>query len=178
MHGRLADLVVAGQYDSNDPESFISKNFAETLVVNTGRPILFLPYSGVFQDVGRHVLIGWNASQYATRSIHDAMPFLRHARQVEIACVRGRGDPTPEIHGPGTDIGTTLARNEVRATLRDIVEHVDRPICDVLLSEAQRIGADLIAMGGYGHTRWRDVVLGGVTRDMLRAMPLPVLMSH
>lgn len=183
--GRCADLVIAGQDDPNDPETYIADHFAETLVLTCGRPVLLVPYTGVFPDVGGNVLIAWDASREASRAAHDALPFLRQARQVTVVSIDAMNGEAPDSRIPGADIAAALARHDVPVTVRDIDTPPDAPpgapdtpTGSVLLSTAERIGASLIVMGGYGHARWQEVVLGGVTRTMLRSMTLPVLMSH
>ncbi|MEZ2354647.1 universal stress protein [Caballeronia sp. RCC_10] len=175
---RCADLVIAGQPDPNDPEAYVADHFAETLVMSSGRPVLLLPYAGVFANLGDNVLIGWDASREASRALYDALPFLQRARQVTIVSVNAK---TGRVHGSrasGADIASTLARHDLRVTVRDIEARADVPAGNVLLSEAERTGANLLVMGGYGHAHWQEVLLGGATRTLLRSMTVPVLMSH
>ncbi|KAK45597.1 universal stress protein UspA [Caballeronia jiangsuensis] len=180
-HGRCADLVMAGQDDPNDPETYIADHFAETLVMTAGRPLLLLPYSGVFPTVGDNILVAWNGSREATRAVHDALPFLREARQVTLVSIDAMRREQAGARIPGADIASTLARLGVRLTVREtdgIDEPADTSVGDLLISDAQSVGANLIVMGGYTHARWQEVVLGGATRSMLRSMTMPVLMSH
>lgn len=176
--GRCADLVIAGQPDPNDPEAYVADHFAETLVMTSGRPVLLLPYAGVFANVGDDVLLAWDASREASRAAYDALPFLQRAKQVTVVSVNAVTDRIAGTRIPGADIASTLARHDVRVTVRDIDEHADVPVGNVLLSEAERSGARLLVMGGCGHARWQEVLLGGATRTLLRSMTLPVLMSH
>lgn len=179
--GRCADLVIAGQDDPNDPETYIADHFAETLVMTAGRPLLLLPYSGVFPNVGDNILLAWNGSREATRAVHDALPFLREARQVTLVSIDAKKREQAGARIPGADIALTLARHDVRVTVREtggVDEPADASVGDLLISEALSVGANLIVMGGYGHARWQEVVLGGATRTMLRSMTMPVLMSH
>ncbi|SAK87094.1 universal stress protein family protein [Caballeronia calidae] len=176
--GRCADLIIAGQDDPNDPETYIADHFAESLVMTAGRPLLLLPYSGVFPNVGSHVLVAWDGSREATRAMHDALPFLKEARQVTLVTIGVMKGEQPGGRIPGADIASTLARHDVRVTVRETDKASDSSVGDALLSEARSVGANLIVMGGYGHARWQEVVLGGATRTMLHAMTMPVLMSH
>ncbi|MFM0326553.1 universal stress protein [Caballeronia glebae] len=179
--GRCADLVIAGQDDPNDPETYIADHFAETLVMTAGRPLLLLPYSGVFPNVGDNILVAWNASREATRAVHDALPFLRDARHVTLVSIDAMKREQAGARIPGADIASTLARHGVHVTVRETdaaVETSDASVGDALISEAQSVGANLIVMGAYGHARWQEVVLGGATRTLLRSMTMPVLMSH
>ena len=179
--GRCADLVIAGQDDPNDPETYIADHFAETLVMTTGRPLLLLPYSGVFPNMGDNVLVAWNASREAARAVHDALPFLGKARHVTLVSIDAIKSEQAGARISGPDIASTLARHGVRMTVREADptdETADTPVGDALISEARSVGAKLIVMGGYGHARWQEVLLGGASRTMLRSMPVPVLMSH
>src|SRR5262245_2086876 len=172
LSARYADLVVVGQPEPGDG---LAKAFAGELVLSVGRPVLFVPYAGRFPEVGKRVLVAWNASREATRAVSDALPLLRRAQSVELVAF----DPGSADHGemPAADVALYLARHGVKATAaRQSAPQLD--IGSQILSRAADTSADLIVMGGYGHSRLRELVLGGVTRSMLEAMTVPVLMSH
>ena len=172
LSARYADLVVAGQPEPGDGAA---KAFAGELVLSVGRPVLFVPYVGRFPSVGKRVLVAWNASREAARAVSDALPFLARAESVELVAF----DPGSADHGelPSADVALYLARHGVKASAaRQSAPGLD--IGSQVLSRAADDGADLIVMGGYGHSRLRELVLGGVTRTMLEAMTVPVLMSH
>jgi nucleotide-binding universal stress UspA family protein len=174
IHARYADLVVIGQPHAADA-SGVEPDFAERLLLSGGRPLLIVPYAGEFGDVGKRALVAWNASREAARAVTDAIPLLREAQGVQIVAF----DPEGAAHGeiPGADIGLYLARHGIKVT----VSQQTAPDVDVgnqLLSRAAELGSDLIVMGGYGHSRLRELVLGGVTRTLLGSMTVPVLMSH
>jgi nucleotide-binding universal stress UspA family protein len=175
---RCADLVVAGQDDPNDPESFIADHFPETLVMSAGRPVLFIPYVGVFPTLGTNVMVAWNGSREAIRAVHDALPLLQRAKEATIVTLNGlRGEPRGS-RIPGADIALVLARHGVKAEVVELDGGDDGPLGDMLLSRASQLGADLVVMGAYGHSRWQELVMGGATRSMLQSMTMPVLMSH
>jgi nucleotide-binding universal stress UspA family protein len=175
LSARYADLVVAAQPEPQDAAE--TRFLAEELALSVGRPVLFVPYAGRFAAAGKRVLIAWDGGREAARAVSDALPFLERAEAVEVAVFdaeRGRRD-----HGeqPGADIGLYLARHGVKVT----VHRQSGAGFDVgaqILSRAADTGSDLIVMGAYGHSRVRELVLGGVTRSMLEAMTVPVLMSH
>ena len=172
LSARYTDLVVAGQPQRDDP---LAMGFAGELVLSAGRPVLFVPYAGRFDDAGKRVLVAWNASREATRAVSDALPFLTRAEGVEVVAF----DPRAGQHGevPGADLALFLARHGVKASAaRQRAPDID--VGSQLLSRAADTGADLIVMGGYGHSRLRELVLGGATRTLLEAMTVPVLMSH
>ena len=171
--GRRFDLVVVGQpeRDKSTPEQIVD----ESVLFETGRPIVFVPFihnGGVTLD---RIMACWDGSRAAARAVADALPFLKKAKQVEIVIVSDKPGRNNEV--PGADLGQHLARHGLRIDLKNIVSpEIDVP--STLLSHAADSSADMIVMGGYGHSRLREFVLGGVTRAMLESMTVPVLMSH
>lgn len=181
MHGRYVDLIVLGQPDPDDPQSPLFRPLPEEVAFAVGRPILVVPYAGSWTDIGRRVLVGWDASREATRAVNDAMPLLVEAQSVTVLAIDPSGVPGGARGGhgevPGADIGLHLARHGVRAT----VERTNSGgigAGNTLLSRASDLGADLLVMGAYGHSRARELLLGGATRTVLASMTLPVLMAH
>ncbi|MFM0514077.1 universal stress protein [Paraburkholderia sp. RL17-373-BIF-A] len=176
-HGRCADLIIASQDDPHDPESYVGDYFPENLIMSAGRPVLLVPYAGSVTSPGAHVMVAWDGGREATRAVHDALPFMRAAKTTTVLTVNGaRGEPRPRI--PGADIATLIARHGVKVEVKDIEAGAGASIGDTLLSAASGLGADLLVMGGYGHARWRELVMGGATRTVLQSMTVPVLMSH
>lgn len=174
LHGRYADLIVIGQA-SGDDGSNLRQDFPEMLLMVAGRPLLIVPYAGRFSTVGERILVCWSATRESTRAVTDALPFLRLAREVHVATF----NPKRGAHGdvPGADIGLYLARHGVKVEVSEY-RTKDSDVGSQILSRAMDIGSDLIVMGGYGHSRVRQLLLGGVSRTMLEAMTVPVLMSH
>ncbi|HLE67398.1 MAG TPA: universal stress protein [Burkholderiales bacterium] len=176
LNARYADLVVIGQHEPGN-SSGVTPDFAEELVLSAGRPVLLVPYAGHFAQVGRRVLVAWNAGQEAARAVTDALPLLARASMVQVVAFNpGKGEAD---HGdiPGADIGLVLARHGVKVSVaQQQSDEVD--IGNQLLSRAADMEADLIVMGAYGHSRVRELVLGGVTRTLLDTMTVPALMSH
>jgi nucleotide-binding universal stress UspA family protein len=123
------------------------------------------------------VLIGWNASREATRAVSDAMPLLSAADVVTVLTIDAREGPDAHGELPGADISLHLTRHGVKAEIERTVS-AGIPVGDVLLSRAADLGADLLVIGAYGHSRVRELLLGGATRSILHSMTLPVLMSH
>jgi nucleotide-binding universal stress UspA family protein len=175
--GRCADLIIAGQHDPRDAESYIGDHFPENVVMSAGRPVLLVPYTGNVASPGTHVMVAWDGSREAARAVHDALPFLRRAKITTVVTVNGALDePRPRI--PGADIATLIARHGVNVEIKNIDADAGTSAGDMLLSEASGLGADLLVMGAYGHARWQELVMGGATRTALQSMTLPVLMSH
>ena len=173
-HARYADLTVMGQWDEDDPSS--DRELPTTVATMTGRPVLIVPRTGRYEEVGKRVLVCWNASREATRAVTDALPILQLADQVTVLAVNPDGGPE---HGevPSADISHYLARHGVSAEAsRTYAENID--VADTILSRASDLGCDLIVMGAYGHSRTREWIFGGVTRSIMRTMTRPVLISH
>jgi nucleotide-binding universal stress UspA family protein len=174
--GRLArcfDLAVVAQAE---PEQLPDRDLiVEAALFGSGRPVLIVPY---IQQEGfklDHVTACWDGSRHAARAIADAMPFLTRAGAVEIVVVADDGGKIDEIDG--ADIAHHLARHGLKVELHRIVAG-DLDIANTILSHAADAGTDLIVMGGYGHARLREFVLGGATRGILRSMTVPTLMAH
>ena len=174
LHARYADLIVIGQADAAY-NSYMPADFPERLVLAAGRPVLIVPAVGSFSSIGSRILVAWNPSREATRAVTDAIPLLRLAGNVHVMAV----NPKLGEHGAvaGADIGLYLARHGVRVEVKsDRGAEID--VGNELLSRAADLDADLIVMGGYGHSRLKEWVLGGATRTILKSMTVPVLMSH
>ena len=139
--------------------------------------ILVVPYAGRFEAVGKRVVIAWNSSREAARAVHDAMPLLAAAEAVTVLTIDAREGPHGHGEMPGADISLHLARHGVKVQIEHTVSG-DLPIGEVLLSRLADLAADLLVMGAYGHSRMRELLLGGATRSLLRSMTVPVLMSH
>jgi nucleotide-binding universal stress UspA family protein len=176
LHARYADLLILGQTNPDDADSLVPPGFPGQAMLASGRPVLFIPYAGNFPQIGSRALVAWDASREAARAVTDSLPFLQRAKKVTVLAVNPAGDGR---HGeqPGADIALFLARHGVR------VEASENHSGDVdvgawLLSRAFDLQADLIVMGGYGHSRMRELAFGGVTRTLLGEMTAPVLMSH
>lgn len=173
LHARYADLAVVARTDKDAPDGMAVT--AEDLALDGGRPVLMVP-PGAAPSVGRNVVLAWKPAREAVRAINDAIPLLEPGARVTVLVVDPRD--TPE-HGqePGADIAAHLARHGFVVTV-EVALSGDLDVTGTLLRRATELGADLLVMGAYGHSRLRERVLGGVTRDLLRIAPLPVLISH
>lgn len=176
-HGRYADLIVLGQNDPDEPSTGSAARVPEQVPLSSGKPCLIVPYKPCPPSFGEHVLVCWDGSREASRAVADALPLLRAAKQVTVAQIKAAtGDP----FAGGLDLAafsTHLARHGIKLQVRTEAAE-GRTVAQALLSMAQSLGADLMVMGAYGHTRLRELVMGGVTRDILVQMTVPVLMSH
>jgi nucleotide-binding universal stress UspA family protein len=170
---RRFDLSVIAQARPDQPA--LDRLIVEAALFDSGRPVLIVPY---IQRTGlrlERVLVGWDGSRTAARAVADAMPLLVRARATEIVIVAGEAAKSDEI--PGADIAHHLARHGVKAEVNRIIS-VDTDVANTILSHAADVSADFLVMGGYGHSRLREFVLGGATRGILSSMTIPTLMSH
>ena len=173
---RHADLAILGQPEPDEP-SGTGMRLVEAALLGSGRPILVVPWIGAAGLPPRRVLAAWDGSAPAARALGDALPLLRRAERVSLVVV------DPERLGgrvgeqPGADMATHLARHGVRVEVQ-AVPSGGLATADVLLDLAADTGADLLVMGGYGHSRLRELAFGGTTRDVLARMTAPVLLAR
>lgn len=172
LQARYADLVVLSQYDRDDPVARVDPKLQAFVLLNSACPLLVVPHAGAAAVGGAHALVAWDESLQASRAAAGAVPLLRRARKVTLAMINAADRPQLA----GTDIALCLARHGVNVEVRSQESTLDAG--PALLALADELGADLMVMGGYGHTRVREVLLGGVTHDVLESMTIPVLMSH
>ncbi len=170
---RRFDLSIVGQAE---PESSAAEEIiAEAALFESGRPVILVPYIQKAPLKLDRVMLCWDGSRAAARAIADAMPLLKRAGRVEVVIVSNERGKKDEIEG--ADMGGHLARHGLNVEVkRTALGDID--VADVILSYASDAGSDFIVMGGYGHSRLREFVLGGVTRSILRTMTAAVLMSH
>ncbi len=174
LQARHSDIVVMGQEDENDPLS-LSREVIEEVLLAAGRPLMLIPYVGVQRPIGGTVAIAWDGGREATRAVNDALPLLTRADKV-IVMVANKGKRLDD-RDPGSDIALHLARHGVKVDVQQLTAK-DITIGDAILDRLSDTGADLLVMGGYGHSRTRELVLGGVTLKILQQMTVPVLMAH
>jgi len=175
---RMADLVVLGQADPDHPLPPSVRTLIEDVLMIAGRPLLLVPYAGTFDTIGTNVLVGWRDTKEAARAVHDALLLIAPNATVTVLTVE-RGAPGVEPREmPGAEVAAHLARHGLTATAARTATDGSITDADALLSYASDIGADLMVVGGYGHSRARELVLGGVSRGLLQHMTAPLLMSH
>ncbi|NDV87871.1 universal stress protein [Aurantimonas aggregata] len=172
-HVRCADLVVTGQPEGG---AWRGGDLLTEILLDSGRPILFVPYAGTFEQLGDRVLIAWNGGREAARAAFDAAPLLQAARQVRVLMIDApRGASSGPA--PANDLAVALARHGIQIEAAR-TKSGDVAAGDVLLNDISDWGADLLVMGCYGHSRFRELLFGGVTRHILEHMTVPVLMSR
>ncbi|WP_029354230.1 universal stress protein [Bosea sp. 117] len=171
---RLYDLAVVGQ---PDPEKMGSEEVvAEAVLFDSGRPVLLVPLKQSRPFSAQRILVAWDGGRAAARAIAEATPLFAQADLVE-AVVVDTGKSKPGAL-PGADLARHLARHGKQVELRRLVPGSGESVSEVILKEIASRDIDLVVMGGYGHSRLREFVLGGVTRDMLDRMTVPVLLAH
>jgi nucleotide-binding universal stress UspA family protein len=174
--GRLArsfDLSVIRQAEPNKAEQEVP--IIEGALFESGRSVIVVPYVQTQGAKFNCVMIGWDGSRTAARAIGDAMPVLKRAKMIEVFTVVA--GPTKNTELPGIDIGQHLSRHGLKVEVKRIPA-VGINVPEAILSHAADISADFMVMGGYGHSRLREYVLGGATRGILSSMTLPTLMSN
>jgi nucleotide-binding universal stress UspA family protein len=176
LFGRAArrfDLAVVGQ--ARPREGASEELLIEGALFESGRPVVVVPHVQTQGVTLERVLVCWDGSRPATRAIADGMPFLRRAKAIDIVAVSGERGKGSEL--VGTNMARHLARHDLAVELKRVsAGDVDVP--SAIAAYAADIGADFMIMGGYGHSRLREFILGGVTRTVLSSSTIPVLMSH
>jgi nucleotide-binding universal stress UspA family protein len=170
---RAADIILAPQLPKSES---IGVHELEEVVLAAGRPVIALPAGWSDKSLGARAVVAWDGGREATRAVFDALPILLGAEAVKIVSVQGViSDPVRQFT-PGDDIAATLSRHgipvetaSVRSTHSSVKEELD--------AQAVDFGATLTVMGCYGHSRFRERILGGVSRDMLKEVSAPLLLS-
>ena len=171
---KIADLTILGQPSR---ESRTNGFRPQDIVMDTARPILVIPYAGTFETVGRRALIAWDGTREAVRAVNDALPLLTAAEAVTAIFV-GAQETSLDRQRPSLDrLVLHLHRHGITASAEQTLQG-GLAVSDVLLSRAADLAADLIVAGAYHHSQLREALIGGVSRDLLGHMTVPVLMSH
>lgn len=174
-HGRWSDLVVLGQSDKKDAGRSVPIDFPQRVFMEIGRPVLLLPRVGPLKTLGSRVMVAWSDTRESARALADAMPLLQAAQEVVVLNI-DRPDEAGVSRLELNDLQHALRRHGVPAECLQASTHEDYG--DTLLLRALGYGADLLVMGGFGHARWAELALGGVTRTVLNSAAMPVLLSR
>ena len=177
-HSKYADLMLLGQDQPDDPDN-ASYGLADALLFEGGCACLIVPHSGKLSAPGKRILLTWNASREAARALREAMPFLGRAEQVVVLSSEPEQDDASIARGhPHAD---ELARYLNLHGIDSVSSGISDPNVspsDAIAGQAADMNADLIVMGAYGHARLREIILGGVTRDLLKLSTVPLLLAH
>jgi nucleotide-binding universal stress UspA family protein len=177
VHARYADLAVIASCADNPADAAIVRSYFSALLFESGRPVLVVPPNYRLSLPLRHAVVAWRPTREAARAVHDAMPLLRAAQSVDVLEVGSAEASRDDGAQPGADIAAHLARHGLKVR---VVLHEPRgeSVTMALLQHCRQTDAQLLVAGGYGHSRFAEWVLGGVTRELLMFAHLPVLFAH
>lgn len=174
---KSVDLTIMGQRPPSSGSDGAARYRPEDIVIAAGRPVLVVPYAGIFDTVGKRILVAWDGTREAIRALNDALPLLANAETVTVMFV-GTTERDLEQYFPALErIVRHLQRHGINATAEETLRS-GLAVSDVLLSRAADLAADMIVAGGYHHSQLRETLIGGVSREFLQHMTVPVLMSH
>ncbi len=176
VHARYADIAVMTR-PLEGHEGDMHMETVEGVLFHSGRPVLIAPPGWTGAAIGKRVIVAWDASREATRALADAAPLLAKAEAITIVTI----DAKPKMFGHGDQPGANIAAHLARRGLKADVKNVDgmgRSPAATIMEEAAQLGADLVVMGAYAHSRLREMMFGGATRDLLRTASAPLLMAH
>ena len=174
-HGRAADLIMVSQI-VEDQLANIEPGLVERVVMESGRPVLIIPQKGTLEEI-KSVVVGFNATREATRALFDGLPLLRSAKEVRVVWVDPNQERSVAGEVPGAEAAATLARHGVRATAEGLAAGGINA-GEALLQHVNDLGAELLVMGAYAHSRMREYIFGGASQHVLAHAKVPVLMSH
>lgn len=175
-YARYTDLLVLGQDQSDDPDN-ISEALADHLVIEGGAPCLVIPYIGTRKNLGKRILVAWNESRESARALKDALPLLKHADIVKILFIKPESHHQEHTATQEKVIISYLADHGISAKVSICIDnHLDPG--NTILSQTVENDIDLVVMGAFGHSRLREIILGGATRHLLEEMTAPIFISH
>lgn len=176
LHAHAADLVIVPEAD---PSWHLTHIFdvADAAIMESGRPFLVVPNAGVIKGNPHSVIVAWNSRRESTRAAFDAIPLMQKAAAAEVVWVDARSAGMKAGDLPSSELAAALSRHGIACEAK-VIPAADGRVGDALMHYAKTSNADLLVMGAYGHSRLREFVLGGATRDVLRDMSVPVLFSH
>jgi nucleotide-binding universal stress UspA family protein len=175
-HARYADLCILGPGQQGDGTS-VGYDFSEKLLF-AGRPLVFVPSFGPFKTLGRHIVVGWNESGPATRAVSDALPLIERAERTTVITIESADFVDGDAARAADQLVQHLKRHSDSVGAVKLKDVPARSIADALQAEAATLGGDLIVTGAYGHLKFWENLVGGVTRDLLARMSFPIFMSH
>jgi len=166
------DVVLVARPAADD---YVMPGLVESLIFESGRPVLLVDSDHAKPASFERIVIAWDGSARAARAVWDALPLLKRAQSVEIVSVKDDKDLSKAI--PGSELAPALARHGIKVTVTDLSRNGDTA-GNAIKSHVGLVRADLLVMGAFGHNRWRELILGGVTEDLIRSANVPVLMSR
>ncbi|MDF1527665.1 MAG: universal stress protein, partial [Sedimenticola sp.] len=172
-----ADMIIVGQHDHKNADGSVPEDMPELLVLETGRPVLIIPYAGDFKTVGKKVVVAWTPGRESVRALNDALPLMSAAKKVKVVAINPKKKSKKEIGVTAEQAAAHIARHGIKTESDQFsTRGVDEG--NLILNTLSDERADLLVMGAYGHHRFRELILGGVTQKVFENMTTPVLMSH
>ncbi|MGO8777434.1 MAG: universal stress protein [Rhodomicrobium sp.] len=175
QQGRSVDLIVCGKPSDEVPDAW--SDFAETAIMRSGRPVLIVPPGTSVKQIGNHVVIAWNDTREAARAVFDSIDLIRDAATVRVVTCIENEKERAAAEAYGTPLVATLARHGIHAIF-EVSYATGSTTGEVILGKLVDEGCDLLIMGGYSRSRFREMIFGGVSRDILRDTWVPTLVSH
>ena len=177
-HSKYSDLLLLGQDQPDDPDN-ASYGLADSLLFEGACACIVVPHSGKLSTPGKRVLLTWNASRESARALREALPLLSRAETVVVLSSEpDDGDSSTAGGHPHARELTKFLKSHGIEAISSGISDPDMSVTDAIIGQAADMNADLIVMGAYGHTRLREIILGGVTRDLLKQAPMPLLLAH
>ncbi len=174
---RHADLVILGQHDPDGGNGETPEDLVEHVLLECGRPVLVMPYAGIFYQTGTRILMGWNGTREATRALNDAMPLIETCEALHLLSVSPPRDLTTPMEETHAQLLHHLKVHGVEAEAHREPK-TDQSVANMLVSRVTDYGCDLLVLGGYGHYGFPMILRGGVTRGLLQQITVPTLLSH
>lgn len=174
---RYADLAVMAAPKRGADDHAVARAFFSSMLFESGRPVLVIPPDHPVELPMRHVVVAWKPCRESTRALHDALPMIAGAASIDVVTVDPEVSDKEHGEDPGVDIATHLARHDLQVNVVNLPRS-GQTVATALLRHAAATEAQLLIAGGYGHSRLREWVLGGTTRELLQAIHLPILFSH
>lgn len=175
---RNSDVAILGQHDPNNTLGETPEDLVEHVLLDSARPVLVIPYAGLFHDIGTRVLVGWNGTREATRALNDGMPLIANAEEVRLLTVQPPRNMTKPFEEKQRRLMDHLRIHGIAPLLLREPKSGDMSIANLLVSRITDYGCDLLVLGGYGHYGFPAVLRGGVTRSLLKQTTVPTLLSH
>ena len=175
QQGRAVDLIVCGKASDEVPDAW--SDFAETALMRSGRPVLIVPSGAAAKPVGTHAVIAWNGTREAARAVFDSLGLIQDAASVRAITLIDSEEQRAAAEANGAPLVAALARHGIKATF-EVSYTAGGSTGEAILAKLLDNGCDLLIMGGYSHSRFREMLFGGVSRDILRNTWVPTLVSH
>jgi nucleotide-binding universal stress UspA family protein len=175
QQGRSVDLIVCGKASDETPDAW--SDFAETALMRSGRPVLIVPPGATAKPIGTHAVIAWNDTREAARAVFDSLALIQDAASVRAITLIDNEEQRAAAEANGAPLVASLARHGIKAAF-EVSYTAGGSTGEAILAKLLDNGCDLLIMGGYGHSRFREMLFGGVSRDILRNTWVPTLVSH